>query len=92
MNTAPECHPRAKAADEERTRPAALAHATRVTTLGELAASIAHEIDQPLAAIAVSRSIARSSAWDQLADLVGESFDVTTESPRFRRSCLRYAR
>src|SRR6266481_635066 len=28
-----------------------LAHATRVTTLGELAASIAHEINQPLAAI-----------------------------------------
>jgi PAS domain S-box-containing protein len=31
---------------------AALAHVTRVTTLGELAASIAHEINQPLAAIA----------------------------------------
>ena len=30
---------------------AALAHVTRVTTLGELAASIAHEINQPLAAI-----------------------------------------
>ena len=30
---------------------AELAHATRVTTLGELAASIAHEINQPLAAI-----------------------------------------
>jgi PAS domain S-box-containing protein len=29
-----------------------LAHITRVTTLGELAASIAHEISQPLAAIA----------------------------------------
>src|SRR3989441_741078 len=28
-----------------------LAHVTRVTTLGELAASIAHEINQPLAAI-----------------------------------------
>jgi PAS domain S-box-containing protein len=28
-----------------------LAHATRVTTLGELAASIAHEVNQPLAAI-----------------------------------------
>src|SRR5437879_7201133 len=27
------------------------AHVTRVTTLGELAASIAHEINQPLAAI-----------------------------------------
>ncbi len=31
-----------------------LAHATRVTTLGELAASIAHEINQPLAAVATS--------------------------------------
>jgi PAS domain S-box-containing protein len=30
---------------------AELAHATRVTTLGELAASIAHEINQPLTAI-----------------------------------------
>ena len=28
-----------------------LAHVTRVTTLGELAASIAHEVNQPLAAI-----------------------------------------
>ena len=30
---------------------AQLAHATRVTTLGELAASIAHEVNQPLAAV-----------------------------------------
>ena len=30
---------------------AALAHVTRVTTLGELTASIAHEVNQPLAAI-----------------------------------------
>src|SRR6202035_3147858 len=29
-----------------------LAHATRITTLGELAASIAHEVNQPLAAVA----------------------------------------
>ena len=54
MNTAPECRQRAKAADEERTRLAALAHATRVATLGELAASIAHEIIQPLAAIVIN--------------------------------------
>jgi C4-dicarboxylate-specific signal transduction histidine kinase len=33
---------------------AQLAHATRVTALGELAASIAHEVNQPLAAIATS--------------------------------------
>ena len=31
-----------------------LAHAARVTTLGELAASVAHEINQPLAAVATS--------------------------------------
>ncbi|HEY4406194.1 MAG TPA: ATP-binding protein [Xanthobacteraceae bacterium] len=31
-----------------------LAHATRVTTLGELTASIAHEVNQPLCAIAAS--------------------------------------
>ena len=30
---------------------AELAHVTRVTTLGELTASIAHEVNQPLAAI-----------------------------------------
>ena len=33
---------------------AQLAHATRVTTLGELAASIAHEVNQPLAAVATN--------------------------------------
>ena len=43
-----------------------LAHATRVTTLGELAASIAHEVNQPLAAImanaeAALRWLSRSS-------------------------------
>lgn len=38
---------------EARTRDAlaALAHVTRITTLGELTASIAHEVNQPLAAI-----------------------------------------
>jgi C4-dicarboxylate-specific signal transduction histidine kinase len=33
-----------------------LAHVTRVTTLGEMTASIAHEINQPLAAIATNAS------------------------------------
>jgi two-component system, LuxR family, sensor kinase FixL len=36
---------------EEALQQAELAHVTRVATLGELAASIAHEINQPLAAI-----------------------------------------
>lgn len=33
---------------------AELAHVTRITTLGELAASIAHEVNQPLAAVATN--------------------------------------
>ena len=41
----------AQRTDELRRIGATLAHVTRVTTLGELAASIAHEINQPLAAI-----------------------------------------
>src|SRR6185436_7925256 len=42
---------RKRAEEELREAQAELAHVTRVTTLGELAASIAHEINQPLAAI-----------------------------------------
>jgi PAS domain S-box-containing protein len=42
---------RKRAEDELRDAQAELAHVTRVTTLGELAASLAHEINQPLAAI-----------------------------------------
>ncbi|MEA2719574.1 MAG: hypothetical protein QOJ39_1438, partial [Candidatus Eremiobacteraeota bacterium] len=42
----------AKRAEEElRTAQADLANVTRVTTLGELAASIAHEVNQPLTAV-----------------------------------------
>ena len=37
-----------------------LAHVTRVTSLGELAASIAHEVNQPLAAIASSGEACRN--------------------------------
>ena len=37
-----------------------LAHVTRVTTLGELAASIAHEVNQPLAAITSSAQACRN--------------------------------
>jgi PAS domain S-box-containing protein len=40
-----------RAADELQRAQAALTHVSRVTTLGELAASIAHEVNQPLTAI-----------------------------------------
>jgi PAS domain S-box-containing protein len=39
---------------------AELAHVTRVTTLGELTASIAHEINQPLAAVIANAEACRS--------------------------------
>jgi PAS domain S-box-containing protein len=42
---------RKRAEDAMRQAQAELAHVTRVTTLGELTASIAHEVNQPLAAI-----------------------------------------
>jgi PAS domain S-box-containing protein len=40
-----------RASEELHETQAALAHVTRVTTLGELTASIAHEVNQPLAAV-----------------------------------------
>jgi len=52
---------------------AELAHVSRVTTMGELAASIAHEVNQPLSGIvnlsiytfenSVDRGINSKSAW-----------------------------
>src|SRR5439155_20462316 len=42
---------RRHAEEEARRQREELAHAQRVTTLGELSASLAHEINQPLAAI-----------------------------------------
>src|SRR5262245_32223071 len=47
---------RKRAEDALQQAQAELAHVTRVTTLGELAASIAHEINQPLAAIIADAS------------------------------------
>jgi len=43
--------PRKQAEEEARRRQAELAHAQRVSTLGEMAAGLAHELNQPLAAI-----------------------------------------
>ena len=49
---------RRQAEDESRRQRAELAHAQRVTTLGELGASLAHEINQPLAAIVTNAQAA----------------------------------
>ena len=48
---------------------AALAHVTRVTTLGELTASIAHEVNQPLAAIVNNASACLALLSHERADV-----------------------
>ena len=50
---------RVRAEDEVRSQRDELAHALRVTTLGEMTASFAHELGQPLAAIAMNTEAAR---------------------------------
>ncbi len=50
---------RQRAEDQARARREELAHAQRVATIGELSASLAHEITQPLTAIATNAHAAR---------------------------------
>jgi signal transduction histidine kinase len=50
---------RQRAEDQVRARREELAHAQRVATMGELSASLAHEITQPLTAIATNAHAAR---------------------------------
>ena len=46
-----------------------LAHATRAATMGELAASLAHELNQPLAAILSNAEAAEAFLGDERPDL-----------------------
>src|SRR5215813_43695 len=56
---------------------AELAHVTRVTTMGELAASIAHEVNQPLSAI-----VNNGSACMRWLDGVAPNLDEAREAAR----------
>jgi PAS domain S-box-containing protein len=59
-----------KAEDDLFETKAQLAHITRITTLGELAASIAHEVNQPLAAIAANGSACQRWIDRDVPDLI----------------------
>jgi C4-dicarboxylate-specific signal transduction histidine kinase len=65
---------------------ATLAHATRVTTLGELTASIAHEVNQPLAAILnnanASLSLLPTGASAELEEVRAALTDITADAER----------
>ncbi|MGH7347910.1 MAG: sensor histidine kinase, partial [Candidatus Rokuibacteriota bacterium] len=74
---------RQRAEDQVRARREDLAHAQRVATIGELSASLAHEITQPLTAIATNahaarRLLARSKTGgdelhEALVDIAGDA-------------------
>jgi C4-dicarboxylate-specific signal transduction histidine kinase len=61
----------------ERIAQMALAHANRVTTIGQLAASIAHEVNQPLAGVVANAEAGRRWLDRGIPDLeaVGRSFE-----------------
>ena len=62
-----------------------LAHVARVTTMGELAASIAHEVNQPLGAIVGNADICRSWLQEKDVDLksVAEALeDIASDGHR----------
>src|SRR5882672_4193360 len=64
---------------------AALAHVSRVTTLGELTASIAHEVNQPLAAIVNNAGACLSLVSPESADadeLRAALEDITSDAER----------
>jgi signal transduction histidine kinase len=68
---------RQRAEDQARARREELAHAQRVAALGELSASLAHEITQPLTAIAANAQAARRmltmpAAGDELNETLGD--------------------
>jgi PAS domain S-box-containing protein len=60
---------RMKAEEELRRTQADLAHVTRVTTMSELAASIAHEVNQPLGAIVGNAEICLQKLSDRQPDI-----------------------
>ncbi len=72
-------------ADEAREHRERLAHVTRVMTMGEMAAGIAHEINQPLAAIATySQACHRMIASDSFDkdELLQAMNEVTAQAER----------
>jgi C4-dicarboxylate-specific signal transduction histidine kinase len=67
---------RRKAEDEVQVQRAELAHALRVTTLGELTASIAHELNQPLTAVTINartgNRLLKAGRHDELENILND--------------------
>jgi C4-dicarboxylate-specific signal transduction histidine kinase len=86
---------RKRAEAGQRKAEAELAHVTRLTTLGEMAASIAHEINQPLTAIVANATASRNwlmrpergldRVHDALADIVKDGHRAAEVIQRVRQ-------
>ena len=85
---------RRQAEEEARRQREDLAHAQRVTTLGELGASLAHEINQPLAAIVTNaqaairllqrQGVAHTDVSEALTDIAGDARRASAIIQRLR--------
>src|SRR5258708_508280 len=78
VGTAMDITPRKQAQEAVSKAQAELAHVTRVTALGEMTASIAHEVNQPLAAVVTNANA--SLRW-----LSGESANLAEAREAIRR-------
>ena len=84
-----------KRADESlRGAEAKLAHVTRVTTLGEVTASFAHEVNQPLAAIVNNANACLGMLASERTDVYPGGWIVIPGSRRFTKyqRCSSYSR
>ena len=85
---------RRNAEDDARRQREEFAHAQRVTTLGELSASLAHEINQPLAAILTNaqaairllerQGVAHTDVSEALTDMAADARRASTIIQRLR--------
>ena len=81
---------RVRAEDEVRTQRVELAHALRVTTLGEMTASFAHELGQPLTAIIMNAEAARQMLAGRAEAEVGAALeDVIADANRATQTLQR---
>ena len=83
---------RKKVEGKEKKHMMELAHVSRVTTLGEMSSQIAHELAQPLAAIAAlsagSLKMMKSGSADH-DEILGSLADISEQSGRAREIVLR---
>lgn len=89
---------RERAEEQLRANQAALAHVGRLSLLGQVAAGLAHELNQPLAAVALHAEIAARRAVvgepvrPELADALKEIAAQSTRAAEIVRSVRRLAR